>query len=154
MDVPILVAIISVGGTLSGAVVGGSIAFVSNAYLTRRRENLEFRMACRLVAADFHEAHHTVKFALENKRWWRPDEELTTEAWKQYRNVLAAHLSYDALADVGFAVRATNKANVIATAPRPSDRTEEIFLDETRHALTLLMQDIEKGRVVLMPYFL
>ena len=52
MDVPILVAIISVSGTLLGTVVGGSVVTCGNFLLARRRENLEFRTACRLVATE------------------------------------------------------------------------------------------------------
>ena len=51
-DIPILVAIISVSGTLLGTVAGGTIAISGNVYLARRRERLEFRTACRLVAAE------------------------------------------------------------------------------------------------------
>jgi len=51
MDLPILVAIISVAGTLLGTVVGGCIVTGGNYLLARRREKLEFRTACRLIAA-------------------------------------------------------------------------------------------------------
>jgi hypothetical protein len=154
MDVPILVAIISVVGSLLGTVVGGSIVAGGNYFLAQRQENLQFRTACRLVAAELQDAQLTVNYALEKKLWWRPDEELTTEAWEQYKNVLAPHLPYDALVDVRLAVRAVHHASLLAAAPRPHDKTEEIFLEENANALTLFLKDIEKGRIGLMPYLL
>lgn len=152
MDVPVLVAIISVSGTLLGTVVGGSIVTWGNYFLARRRERLEFRTACRLISVELQTNHHTVEFALGQKRWWRSDEELRTEAWKQFQNVVAPHLPYDAWQDLLLAVRAGNHVNLLAGAPRPPDKPEEIFLEETVSALTLLLKDIETGRVGLRPY--
>jgi hypothetical protein len=54
-----------------------------------------------------------VEFALKKRQWWRSDEELTTEEWKQYKSVLAASLPYDALVDVKFAVREVNNASLL-----------------------------------------
>jgi hypothetical protein len=152
MDVPILVAIISVSGALLGTVVGGSIVTGGNYFLARRKEKLEFRTACRLISAEFQDAYHTVKFALEKKRWWHPAEELATEAWKQYKNILAPNLTYDAWSDVRLAAQDIKYANLLASAPRPQDKTEEIFLKEMERALTLLMESIERGRAALMPH--
>ena len=152
MDVPVLVAIISVSGTLLGTVVGGSIVTWGNYLLARRRERLEFTTACRLILAELQVNHHTVEYALVQKRWWRPDEELRIEAWKQFQNVLAPHLPYDAWLDLILAVRAVNHGNLLAGAPRPSDKPDEIFLEPVTAALTLLLKDIEIGRVALRPY--
>jgi hypothetical protein len=80
------------------------------------------------------------------------DEELRTEAWKQFQNVLAPHLPYDAWLDLLSAVRAVNHINLLAGAPRPSDKPDEIFLEETVSALTLMLKDIETGWVGLRPY--
>jgi hypothetical protein len=154
MDVPILVAIISVGGTLLGTVVGGTIAIYGNAHLAKRRERLEFRTACRLVAAELQDNSFIVEFALEKRLWWRSEEELTTEEWKQYKSVLAAGLPDDALADVKFAVRGVNNASLLAAASRPLDKPDEIFSEPTVEALTLLLKNMKKGRVSLMPYLL
>src|SRR5271166_340058 len=146
MDVPILVAIISVSGTLLETVVGGSIVTWGNYFLARRRERLEFTTACRLISADLQANHHTVEFALRQKCWWRSDEELRTEASKQFQNVLAPHLTYDAWQDLLLAVRAVNNVNLLAGAPRPSGKPDEIVLEETVSALTLLLKQVETGR--------
>jgi hypothetical protein len=87
------------------SVVGGCGVLYGNLYLARRRERLEFRAACRLVAAELQDNSLIVEFALKKRLWWRSDEELTTEEWKQYKSVLAAGLPYDALGDLKFAVR-------------------------------------------------
>ena len=152
MDVPILVAVISVSGTQLGTVVGGGIVTWGNYFLARRRERLEFTTACRLISVELQTNHLTVEFALGQKRWWRSDEELRTEAWKQFQNVVTPHLPYDAWQDLLLAVRAGNHVNLLAGAPRPPDKPDEIFLEETVSALTLLLKDIETGRVGLRPY--
>jgi hypothetical protein len=152
MELPTLVAVVSVSGSLLGTIVGGSIVTGGNYLLVRRREKLEFKTACRLISAELQDAYHTVKFALEKKRWWHPAEELTTEAWKQYKNVLAPSLTYDAWSDVRLAAQDVKYANLLSSAPRPQDKTEEIFLEEMERALTRLMESIERGRVALMPH--
>jgi hypothetical protein len=154
MQLPILVAIISVTGALLGTITGGVIVTYGNVYLAQRREQLEFRTACRLIATELQIAQHIVNLALDNHRWWRPDEELTTEAWKQYKHVLAPQLSYEAWSDVWLAVRGVNHANLLAAAPRPQGSTAEILLPETENALRLLLKGLETGRVALMPHLL
>jgi hypothetical protein len=114
---------------------------------------LEFRTACRLIAAELQDGSLVVDFALREKRWWRPTE-LTTDECKQYKSILALHLSYEALADVWLAMKAVNDASLLAAAPRPSDKPDEISLEPTMHALTLLVKNMKKGRVSLMPYLL
>ena len=165
MDVPILVAIISVSGTLLGTVVGGSIVTWGNYFLARRRKRLEFTTACRLISAGLQANYHTVEFALGQKHWWRSDEvgvkrpalldllpdELGTEAWQQFQNILTPHLPYDAWQDLLLAVRAVNHVNRIAGAPRPPDRPYEMS-EETVTALTSFMKDIDRGRNSLRRY--
>lgn len=150
MELPLLVAIISVTGTLLGTITGGVIVSYGNFFLTRRKEQLEFRTACRLVSAELQDAHHTVKFALDNEKWWRPGDEIATDAWKEYRKVLAPYLSYDAWSDVRLAGLNLSKVNALAAAPRPQGRTEEIFLQQTKTALTTLLTSFETGRAALM----
>jgi hypothetical protein len=152
MDVPILVAVISVIGSLSGTIVGGCIVTGGTYFLARRREKVELRTARRLIAAELQDANHTVKFAIESKRWWHSHETLSTEAWKQYKSILAPNLSYDAWSDVRIAVGGINHANALAAAPRPTGETEDVLLVETIKALTLISDHIETSRVKLMPH--
>jgi hypothetical protein len=154
MELPILVAVITVIGTLAGTMTGAAIVSYGNVYLARRREKLEFKMACRLIATEFHVAQLTLKQALEANRWWRNDEELTTEAWKQYKHVLAPYVPYEIWDDLWLAARQINHVNLLAAATRPAGKTEDIYLPETVTALTLLKESIERGRISLMPYLL
>src|SRR5271166_3759027 len=64
--------------------------------------SLNFDPGCIKVVDTYRNAF-IVEFALANKRWWRSDQELKAEEWKQYKSVLAPHLPYDALAAVSFA---------------------------------------------------
>ena len=49
MQLPVLVAVISVCGTLLGTVIGGSVVTVGNYLLDRRRERLELKTGCPLI---------------------------------------------------------------------------------------------------------
>jgi hypothetical protein len=144
MELPVLMAIISVTGTLLGTIVGGSIVTGGNYVLARRRERLEFRTACRLLATELHAAQFTVKFALGNHRWWRPHEELKTEAWEKYKHLLAPYLSYEAWEDVWLAAGNLYDANALAAAPRPQSDATDILLPETENALTILLTSFER----------
>jgi hypothetical protein len=150
MEIPILVAIISVAGSLLGTVVGGSIVVLGNYFLVWRRERSEFRTACRLVEAELQEASVTVKYAIDKKTLWRPDEEPSTDAWKQHKHVLAQHLSLDDWDDVREAVYGVTGVNVIAVAYRSDDKTE--VLDEAAAAFALMLKQIQKGRFRLFTH--
>jgi hypothetical protein len=93
-----------------------------------------------------------VGYALRHKCWWRSDEELRTEAWKQFQNVLAPNLPYAAWQDLLMAVLAVNQVNGLAGVPRPGDKLDEFFLESTVTALTLYLKEIETARDSLEPY--
>jgi hypothetical protein len=150
MELPILVAVISVGGSLLGTIVGGSIVTGGNYLLARRMEKVELKTACRLVSAELQDANLTIKFAVQSKRWWYSHETMSTEAWKQYKSVLAPNLSYDAWSDVWMATVNINGANALAAAPRPKGDMEDVLLEQTITALTLITASIETGRLSLM----
>jgi hypothetical protein len=154
MDVHILVAIIGAAAALTGTVVGGSLVTAGNYLLARRREWLEFKTACRLIASELQQNYLTLEYYLDKKRWWRPDEELSTKAWKEYKHLLAPHLPYDDWDNVASAVINANQANVMSSFPRPPNNPNDFSLQETVPALTLFAQNMRKGRVGLMPYLL
>src|ERR1700736_3367126 len=101
MDVPILTAVIGVSGTLMGTIVGGCLSMVTNFLLNKRRERAEFRIGCRLIAGVLDDNSDSIRIMLEKKRAWQSADllELTTEAWKEHRHVLASYLSYEAWRD-------------------------------------------------------
>ena len=125
--------VIAVIGILAGTITGAAIASFGHIYLAKRRERLEFRTACRLVATEFHVAQLTVKQALEAKHWWRPDEELTTEAWKQYKIVLRSGGSRF-FRSIARGNRPANKSLVPPTRSHPHDQEVAYAPRVARHS--------------------
>jgi hypothetical protein len=154
MELPVLVAIISVFGTLLGTITGGVIVVYGNTMLAMRKERLELRTACLLIASELHAAQHTMQFALDNHHWWRPDDEVKTEAWEKYKHILASHLSYDVWSNVWLAARNLDKANVLAAAARPQGNAANVLLPDTEHALGILLTSFQTGRAALVPHLL
>ena len=76
---------------------------------------MEFGTAFRLIASELQQNYLTLEYYLEQKRWWRPDEELSTEAWKEYKHLLAPHLPYDDWDNVALAVINANEANAMSS---------------------------------------
>jgi hypothetical protein len=74
MDVPILTAVIGVGGSLMGTIIGGCLTVYSNFFLNRRRERAEFRIGCRLISGELRENHVVVITLLQTRRWWDFDQ--------------------------------------------------------------------------------
>jgi hypothetical protein len=150
----ILVAIISVTGSLFGTIVGGSIVTGGTYLLTRRREISEFRTACRLVEAELLDAMCTVKLTIKSKTLWRPDEDFLTDSWKQHKHVLAQHLPLRAWDDVRMAAEAVESANFLAASYRSLDLINESFSDAATESFTSLRSVIETGYVYFRPYLL
>ena len=90
MEVPVLTAIICVGGII----VGGCLTMFTNYLLQKRRERAEFRIGCRLIDSDLGESEDVISCTLELKRWWPSEVEPRTKAWEEHRHVLASYLSY------------------------------------------------------------
>jgi hypothetical protein len=154
MQLPVLVAIISVIGSLFGTITGGAIVVWGNRTLAVRKERLELRTACLLIATELHAAQLTVQFALDNHQWWRPDDDIKSEAWEKYKHVLASHLSYGVWSDVWLAACNLDKVNVLAAAPRPQGNAANLLLPETEHALGIILTSFQNGRAVLVPHLL
>jgi hypothetical protein len=161
MNVTILGAILAFLGTI----IGGTIVTGGNYFLARMRDRTEaaraaeiqageLKMAARLIASELQQNFLTLEFALNKKIWWRSHEELSTEAWKQYKHLLAPKLTYDTWDDLVLATQGVNGAIALCAAPRAPGHPEDMFLRETFTALTLLVEHMKKGRVGLMPYLL
>ena|SRR6266446_10498432 len=118
MDVPILTAVISVSGTLMGTIIGGCLTMYANFFLNKRREREEFRIGCRLIDGELLVNHGLVTTVLIRKIWFQSDVlELTTEAWKEHRHVLASYLSFEDWHDVQSAVQARFSFPVLSGLP-------------------------------------
>jgi hypothetical protein len=162
MDAPILPAVISVSGALLGTIVGGCFTMYSNSFLNKRRERAEFRIGCRLIAAELGEDHAIVSTLLRGRRWRFSDllelkrEEFSdlleprTQVWKEHRHVLASYLPYEVWRDVQWAVQAVHQARFLWAMARVDKREE--FDDEVAQLLTRLAAEIGRGRASLQPY--
>jgi hypothetical protein len=152
MDAPVLTAIISVSGTLLGAIVGGCLTMFTNFFLNKRRERAEFRIGCRLIAGELEESHAAVGVLLTDRHWWLPDLlEPGTEAWKEHRHVLASFLRSEDWRHLQGAVQAVHHARFLWTSARVNN-TEEIN-DAGAQLLTGIAAEIMRGRTSLQPYF-
>ena len=70
MDLPILAAIIGVGGTLLGTIVGWCLMMVTNFLVQKRRDEAKFRIGCRLIIGELEDGESTLVTSLKNKSWW------------------------------------------------------------------------------------
>jgi hypothetical protein len=124
----------------------------SNFLLNKRRERAEFRIGCRLIAGELDDNSDSKRIMLEKKRVWQSADllELTTEAWKEHRHVLASYLSYEAWRDVQSAIWAAHHADVLLIGAREAEVDE--MDDGMFKALTRLAAEIVKGQTSLRPY--
>jgi len=150
MDVPVLTAVIGVGGSLMGTIVGGCLTMYANFFLNRRRERAEFRMGCRLIAGELEENQLFVRALLETPRLWKYDE-LATEAWKEHRHLLASHLPSEAWSNVEWAVQAVNRAHILMATVGEEGQPEEM-IDAATKLLSELLEKIATGRISLEPH--
>ena len=97
---------------LGGFLGGGSNLLVAwlnkraNAEAERQRHEVEVRRAARLIYDDIETATAAGRYAVDAKEWWSQGEELTSQGWQQYRDVLAPELSKIAWQSVRIAVMA------------------------------------------------
>jgi hypothetical protein len=150
MDAPVLTAVISVSGTLLGAIVGGCLTMYSNFFLNKRRERAEFRMSCRLIAGELEENQIFLKALLETPRFWKYNE-LATEAWKEHRHVLATYLPSEAWSSVEWAVQVVRRAREIMVTNDEETSSEETIAAATKE-LREAPEFIATGRASLQPY--
>jgi hypothetical protein len=148
MDVPILVATISVTGTLLGAVLGSTIATFSNFAVSRRRERLDFRTGCRLVQSELSANEALLKAHLETKTWWGDRFELGTSEWIQYKSVLATHLPTDDWHKIRLAALAVSIIDGMASTPS----MKEAISDDEAQGLRYQLHGIEAGNRAVSGY--
>jgi hypothetical protein len=150
MDVPVLTAVIGVGGALIGTIVGGCLTMFSNFFLNKRRERAEFRMACRLIALELEEKDAFLRTMADKKRWWQFDLPMTVGAWEDHRHILASYLSDEEWRDVRTAIRATRLFDIIAATAR-QEKTE-VLTDDHVQTLVGFAEDMAKAQRSLQPY--
>lgn len=133
---------------LVGVIVGGTITGGSTYFFERRRERRELKRASRLLDEELLIAETAATMCVEQRKWWpREDVELTTEAWREYRGVIALELSYAAWRAVSLAFMAVGH---LATAGRENGDLNDRVVESLRP----MLRDIKAGRSALAPLFL
>ena len=118
-------------GVIIGAVASGGLGLLSAHMKERsdkaaedRREEVEVRRAARLIDADLMYAEIVAKLAVKEKKWWLSDPQLTSEGWKQYRDVIASKLPWGAWVFVIAAVEAVDHLQAARYSARTIQRAE------------------------------
>ena len=150
MDLPVLTAVISVSGTLLGTIVGGCLTMYTTFFLNKRRERVEFRMACRLIAGELQRSEHVFSVMAELKRWWPSEVEPGMKAWEEHRHVLASYLSYETWTAVQQAIMTAHLAN--RRSAHAHATKQETMDDEDTQWMAECVESIQKAQTGLLPY--
>jgi hypothetical protein len=95
-------ALITAGATLLGVLIGATLGGIIDYRLARRREQSEGRAGARLVQDDLKKCTTTLTWIRRQQAWYAPYG-LPTEAWTQYRGVLASVLDRSSWSDAAAA---------------------------------------------------
>ena len=150
MDVPIFTALIGVGGSLMGTIVGGCLTMYSNFLLNKRRARAEFRTGGRLIAGELQLNERLVALHLEEKFWWTSEMEVGMKAWEEHRHVLASYLPDEAWTDVQGAIRGIQHARLLAGWAL--DYGTKTIDDPNANQLADILPRIRKGQASLQLY--
>jgi len=169
------------GGVIVGAVITGGFGYLNaraknraDARVESRREDLAVRRAARLIDADLLFAESAAQISVDKKYWWTRDRPLTSEAWQQFRDVIASKLSWGdwvavvvAIEAVGHLQAARDGALKIQLATMATDldlreviaAADKLGLDITDPAPTIpetnvaqirpMLAHVQKGRAAL-----
>jgi hypothetical protein len=149
MDVPVLTAVIGVGGTLLGTIVGGCLTTITNFLLQKRREQTEFRVGCRLVANELYECENFISIMIETKRNWLSEQLPETKAWEEYKRVFALYLSDPAWREVRIAILAVQLAHhLLVTLREEGTKTIE---DKQIPVLDIYVKNLQKPKLAWSP---
>lgn len=159
-DTPILVAIVALVSTITGAVIGAATNYVIAARKERsdrarddRLHTIEVKRAARLIDAELTRAEAAAEIALEKRRWWSTDvPDLSTEVWRKYSGTIAADLSDRAWADIIVAIESLdNLRSARANANKAGLGAVDIS-DAIAATLAPMRTDLTRGRDALAPY--
>jgi hypothetical protein len=123
----------------------------SNFFLNKRREQAEFRMACRLIEGELSDYEFLIRTSVETGTWWPSEAEQGTTAWEQHQHVLASYLPFEAFTDVWEAIRTVRLTVSFAQAARLYYKTGNVD-DSQRGRLAEYAERIRKGQASLQPY--
>ena len=142
-----------------GVVVGALITAGSNYVLVTRQENataekerqldeIEIRRAARLIDADLALGEAVAAVCIENGISFPTDRPLSTDAWRQYRHIMAVRLSTRDWMIVLRGVKAIDDistASALATKPGATVNPKVAFTN----AIVSILNDLKEGRSAL-----
>ncbi len=152
---------------LTGIVVGAVVAIVSAVVtyiaglkmqrdrwcredqITSRDRAIELKRAARLISAELLRFQVAAGNFVETKDWYSVAE-LTTEAWKNHRDIIAPGLSDSDWSAVLIAVQAAENLLTLKGMV-PGNQTVDIS-EGTSEVILRILRDIEAGRSSLAPY--
>jgi hypothetical protein len=150
MDVPVLTAVIGISGTLLGAIVVGCTTTYTNFLLNKHREQAEFRIGCRLVAAELYECETFISSMIDTKRRWLPEQLPETKAWEEHKRVFASYFSDTTWRELRTAVLGVQLArHYLITLHEAGAKTIQ---DKDIPLLNIYVQNIQKGYASLQLY--
>jgi hypothetical protein len=163
-NISLKVAIIGGVFLLVATLVGAFITTGFNYFLYRMRERaererenrkraIEIRRACRLIDAELLRADVAARICVEEKRWWNPTIQLTTEAWQNYSGIVSPESSYTDWVAVMVAVQAVDNLRSGRDIAF-KDRLSDDIADMTAEQIVPVLMDIERGRRALTQFTL
>jgi hypothetical protein len=159
-DTPILVAIVALVSTITGAVIGAATNYVIAARKERsdrarddRLHTIEVKRAARLIDAELTRAEAAAEIALEKRRWWSTDvPDLSTEVWRKYSGTIAADLSDRAWADIIVAIESLDNLRSARANANEAGLGAVDISDAIAATLAPMRSDLTRGRDALAPY--
>ena len=155
-DPAILVAIVALVSTITGATIGVATNYLiarSDRVRDDRLHAIKVKRAARLIDAELTRAEAAAEIAIEKRHWWSTDvPDLSTEVWRKYSGTIAADLSDLAWGALIVAIESVDnirsaRANAIEAGLVAVDISDEIAA-----TLARMRSDLTRGRDALAPY--
>jgi hypothetical protein len=155
-DPAILVAIVALVSTITGATIGAATNYLiarSDRVRDDRLHAIKVKRAARLIDAELTRAEAAAEIAIEKRHWWSTDvPDLSTEVWRRYSGTIAADLSDVAWGALIVANESVDnirsaRANAIEAGLVAVDISDEIAATIAR-----MRSDLTRGRDALAPY--
>jgi hypothetical protein len=155
-DPAILVAIVALVSTITGATIGAATNYLiarSDRVRDDRLHAIKVKRAARLIDAELTRAEAAAEIAIEKRHWWSTDvPDLSTEVWRKYSGTIAADLSDLAwqaliLANESVDNIRSARANAVEAGLVAVDISDEIAA-----TLARMRSDLTRGRDALAPY--
>ena len=110
-------------------------------------------MASRLIMMELIAAENALRHAHNDKSWWEAEEDLATDSWKEYNNILAPHVSYKVWGDLWVAMRHIERANRIAARSHSKGKSEP-YIEKTTQTIAVILNHVELAREALSAHLI